>query len=156
MMAIEQAKRMTQIVKVAEVRKQRLANAAADARRNLASAEQARNLAVQRVHQAEVALCDADKSMLQSAAGDQMLIWRVHCAAQRQERLSEKVQFDEVCVDAGIHLSNSVQALQRQDLRHDHLAGKAMQLRQKMARIKEARMDDEGQGSGQQGAPVLR
>jgi hypothetical protein len=156
MMAIEQAKRMTQIVKVAGVRKQRLANAAADARRKLATAEEERDFAVQRVHQAEAALGDADQLLMQCAAGDQMLIWRNHCKAQRQKRLAEKAQSEENCAEAESHLSQSVQALARQDLRRDHLAGQAKQLRQKIARIQEARIDDEAQGSVQQSRSAVR
>lgn len=154
-MAIEQSQRLKQIVRVAEVRKQRLANAATEARRKLAAAEEDRIGAVQRLHAAKAQLHDAGKVLLQNPASDQILIWRNHCSALKDERITEKAQSEDRCAEAESLLSQSLHALNRQDLRHDHLAGQMKQARQRHVRLQEARLDDEAQGCGRPGGAAL-
>jgi hypothetical protein len=155
-MAINQSHRMHQIVRVAEVRKQRAANAAAEARRTLAVAEEERASAAEQVRAAQAALRDAGEVLLHSPSSEQMLIWRNHCAALKDLRIAQKEESDHRCTDAKDMLVQSVKALQRQDLRHDHLAEQEKLLRHQLARVQEARSDDETQGCGQPAAPVLQ
>lgn len=155
-MVTEQSSRMQQVIKVARVRKQRLANAATEARRKLATAEDERANAAERVRLAQAALYDAGKLLLQNPASEQMLIWRDHISAQKAGRVAEKAQSEDVCVEAQDRLSQSLKALVRQDVRNDHLTGESKQLRHRLMRLQEARIDDEAQGSGQQNRRVLR
>lgn len=154
-MAIDQSKRMERIVQVAKVRKQRLANAAADARRKLAVAEEDRTNADKRARLAQSMLRDAGLALRQNPASDQFMVWRKHCAAQVDIRIAEHAESEESCEIAQGDLAQSTRALQRQDLRHDHLAGQVSQLRHRLMRASEARQDDEAQGSGQQNGATL-
>ncbi|MGL5837623.1 MAG: hypothetical protein ACRCY3_03890 [Sphingorhabdus sp.] len=148
-MAIEKPQAMQRIVRVSEVRKQRLANAAADARRGLIAAEDELAEAQARVDAVETDLSHACQSLSQNPASDQMRIWRDHVSARKIEALCEQADREDARIEAGMRLSQSLRALQRQDLRHDHLAERAKQLKKKLADAKEAHADDDMQGCGQ-------
>ncbi len=139
-----------QIVKVAGIRKQRLANAAADARRELSLAEVRLADAAENVSAAQSALDAAGASFTQNPASEQLMIWRNQCALNKAEKIEAHVQIVVDHDDAAHLLSERTRALQRQNLRHDHLSDVAQQQRNVVRRMQEARLDDEQQGSGQQ------
>jgi hypothetical protein len=154
-MATNQSERIQQIVKVAEVRKQRAANAAADARRKLATAEAERSKAAQEVQAAQARLRSADSFLLQNPGTDQMIVWRSHCSARKDESIVAHDESEHCCAAAEDHLSKSLILMHRQDLRHDHLADQAKLARRQMVRAQEARVDDESQGCGQRAATPM-
>jgi hypothetical protein len=151
-MATNQFDRIQQIVKVAGVRKQRAANAAADARRTLAVAEEQRENAAAKVQDAQATLRQANDFLMQNPGTDQLLVWRSHCSARKDQNIAAHLESEQCCNEAERHLSQSLIVMHRQDLRHEHLDGQAKQVRQKLVRVQEARVDDEMQGSGQQPA----
>ncbi len=147
---------MQRIVRVSEVRKQRLANAAADARRTLLSAEEEAAQAAARVDAAQATLAEAGTIMARNPASDQLRIWRDRCSTAKTDAIAERLDSDDACNIANAHLQQSLRAMHRQDLRHDHLADQASKLRRKLAEAKEARADDEIQGCGQPKATPLQ
>jgi hypothetical protein len=149
-MTSKNMQRTKQIVKVAGIRKQRLANAAADARRDLALAEMRLTDAAEIVETAQNELDAAGVSFTQNPASEQLLIWRNQCAVNKAEKIEAHVQMESEHEDAAHIMSERTRALQRQNLRHDHLSDVARKERGAMRRMQEARLDDEQQGSGQQ------
>ena len=139
-----------QIVKVAGIRKQRLANAAADARSELALAEMRLADAAETVNAAQNDLDQAGTSFTQNPANEQLLIWRNQCANNKAEKIEAQMQMATEHDDALNVMSERTRALQRQNLRHDHLSQIARQQRNAARRMQEGRLDDEQQGSGQQ------
>jgi hypothetical protein len=149
-MAIEAVQRMRQIVKVADARKQRLAKAAIEARRKLDEADNARSDADLQLNSARTALENANVGLLENPSDEQMLIWRDHCAENTRNSVAHREHREEICAEAARDLTDSLRALQRQDLRHEHLAQHARKLQRQFLRREETKIDDEAQGSGQQ------
>lgn len=145
-MALNPSNRIGQIVKVAEVRKQRLANAAATARRVAADAEAHRARAEADMRKAASSLREADDVLLHSGTSEQMLVWRTYCVNKKHESIALHGERTELCAEAKDRLAQSLVAVQRQDLRHDALATEAMAQRRRDSRIQETRTDDELQG----------
>jgi hypothetical protein len=151
-MAINQFERIQKIVKVAEVRKQRAANASADARRKLAVAEEERKNAAARVQAAQATLRQANNFLLQNPETDQLLVWRSHCSGCKDQNIAAHLESEQCCTEAEGNLSKLLIEMHRQDLRYDYLVCQAKLVRQKLVREHEAKVDDETQGCGQRPA----
>jgi hypothetical protein len=148
-MTSDAQRQMHKVVKIANIRKQRLANAAADAAREVIAAQARVAEAAAIVEAAQAELDGAGFTFSNNPASDQLLIWRDRCSAVKTKKIEAHV----ICVteqdEADSALSQTMRALQRQNLRHDHLADLAQRQRHAVRRVHEARVDDEQQGSGQ-------
>lgn len=149
-MAFDNQKQMKMVVKIADIRKQRLANAAADAARELMQAQARLADAAALVEGAKAEFDDAGGLLAGNPANEQLLIWRNRCSAAKDETVETQMLRSADEDEARAVLSQNLRALQRQNLRHDHLAELTRSQQHALRRSHESRADDEQQGSGQQ------
>lgn len=148
-MVSKNMRQTAQIVQVADIRKQRCANEASTARRELDLAEERLADAALVVERAQTELGRANATFGNNPSNEQLMIWRNHCAASKSKKIEKHLDTAAECTEAKEALAKKTKALQRQNLRHDHLSKVAQRQRRNFVRDQEARLDDEQQGSGQ-------